>query len=48
MAASNALDRISGRVDPSTVRDSVFVWLMGDKYGDSVTAASRRSTISCG
>lgn len=48
MAASKALDRISGSVDPSTVRDIVFVWLIGDRYGDSVTAASRRSTISCG
>lgn len=46
MAASNALDLISGVVEPSTVRDSVFVWLIGYRYGDSVAAASKRSTIS--
>lgn len=47
MAASNALDRISG-VDRSTARESVLVWLIGDRYGDSVTAASSLSRISWG
>ena len=46
MADWKALERSSGGVERSTVRESALVWLIGERYGDSVAAASKRSTIS--